>query len=116
MQPVKEQRRSTRGKRHSKAGVNDLPAHLQSSMTLQQDKLLSQEQIEAIENHAEDEIKSLYLPKLISGEWCGTMNLTEPHAGSDVGALTTKAESNRDGTYAITGQKIYISWADAGEL
>ena len=59
-----------------------------------------------------DEIKALYLPKLISGEWTGTMNLTEPQAGSDVGALTTKAVPNGDGTYAITGQKIYISWGD----
>ena len=58
------------------------------------------------------QIKSLYLPKLISGEWTGTMNLTEPQAGSDVGALSSKAVDNGDGTYAITGQKIYISWGD----
>jgi alkylation response protein AidB-like acyl-CoA dehydrogenase len=57
-------------------------------------------------------MKALYLPKLISGVWCGTMNLTEPQAGSDVGALTSRAVPNGDGTYAITGQKIYITWAD----
>ena len=81
-------------------------------LALQLNPLMSQGQIEALEHHASDEIKALYLPKLISGEWCGTMNLTEPQAGSDVGALRTKAKPNGDGSYAITGQKIYISWAD----
>ncbi|WP_223423211.1 acyl-CoA dehydrogenase [Tateyamaria pelophila] len=81
-------------------------------LSLQLAPLMSQGQIEALEHHASDAIKDLYLPKLISGEWSGTMNLTEPQAGSDVGALTTKAEDNGDGTYAITGQKIYISWGD----
>lgn len=81
-------------------------------LSLQLNPLMTQGQIEALEHHASDAIKSLYLPKLISGEWCGTMNLTEPQAGSDVGALRSKAEPNGDGTYAITGQKIYISWAD----
>jgi alkylation response protein AidB-like acyl-CoA dehydrogenase len=70
---------------------------------------MSQGQIEALEHHASAEIKALYLPKLISGEWTGTMNLTEPQAGSDVGALSTKAEMNSDGTYRVSGQKIYIS-------
>ncbi|MEM6934308.1 MAG: acyl-CoA dehydrogenase, partial [Pseudomonadota bacterium] len=74
--------------------------------------LMSQGQIEALETHASEDLQSLYLPKLISGEWTGTMNLTEPQAGSDVGALSSKAEPNGDGTYAITGQKIYISWGD----
>ena len=74
--------------------------------------LLTQGQIEALEHHGSDEIKATYLPKLISGEWTGTMNLTEPQAGSDVGALKAKAERNGDGTYAISGQKIFISWAD----
>jgi len=73
---------------------------------------MTQGQIEALEHHASEEIKALYLPKLISGEWCGTMNLTEAQAGSDVGALRTRAEPNGDGTYGITGQKIYISWGD----
>ena len=74
--------------------------------------LMNQGQIDALENHANDHIKNTFLPKLNSGEWTGTMNLTEPHAGSDVGALTTKAEKNVDGSYAITGQKIYISWGE----
>ncbi|NOD64084.1 MULTISPECIES: acyl-CoA dehydrogenase [unclassified Ruegeria] len=81
-------------------------------LSLQVAPLMSQGQIEALEHHASEELKALYLPKLMSGEWSGTMNLTEPQAGSDVGALTTKAEPNGDGTYAITGQKIYISWGD----
>ncbi|MDG1281697.1 MAG: acyl-CoA dehydrogenase [Pseudorhodobacter sp.] len=81
-------------------------------LALQLNPLMTQGQIEALEHHASDEIKALYIPKLISGEWCGTMNLTEPQAGSDVGALRTKAEPMADGTYAITGQKIYITWAD----
>jgi len=74
--------------------------------------LMTQGQIEALEHHASEKIKAIYLPKLVSGEWCGTMNLTEAQAGSDVGALSSKAEDNGDGTYAITGQKIYISWGD----
>ena len=74
--------------------------------------LMNQGQIDALENHANEKIKNIFLPKLNSGEWTGTMNLTEPQAGSDVGALTTKAEINSDGSYAITGQKIYISWGE----
>ena len=81
-------------------------------LSLQLNPLMTQGQIEALEHHASDEIKAVYLPKLISGTWCGTMNLTEPQAGSDVGALRSTAKDNGDGTYAITGQKIYISWGD----
>ena len=81
-------------------------------LSLQLNPLMTQGQIEALEHHASDELKATYLPKLISGEWNGTMNLTEPQAGSDVGALRSKAEPNGDGTYAVTGQKIYISWGD----
>ena len=81
-------------------------------LALQLCPLLSQGQIEALEHHASDTLKDLYLPKLISGEWTGTMNLTEPQAGSDVGALRTRAVDNGDGTYAITGQKIFITWGD----
>ena len=81
-------------------------------LSLQLNPLMTQGQIEALEHHASDQIKAVYLPKLISGEWCGTMNLTEPQAGSDVGALRAKAEPNSDGSYAISGQKIYISWGD----
>jgi len=90
--------------------VNEMMAG--ACLSLQLNPLMSQGQIEALEHHASDALKELYLPKLISGEWCGTMNLTEPQAGSDVGALRSKAVPNGDGTYAVTGQKIYISWAD----
>jgi acyl-CoA dehydrogenase len=81
-------------------------------LSLQLNPLMTQGQIEALEHHASDAIKDVYIPKLISGAWCGTMNLTEPQAGSDVGALRSKAEPNGDGSYAISGQKIYISWGD----
>ncbi|MCE8520763.1 acyl-CoA dehydrogenase [Ruegeria pomeroyi] len=90
--------------------VNDMMSG--ACLSLQLAPLMSQGQIEALEHHASDAIKELYLPKLISGEWSGTMNLTEPQAGSDVGALSSKAEPNGDGTYAVTGQKIFISWGD----
>ncbi|SEW39017.1 hypothetical protein SAMN04488515_2542 [Cognatiyoonia koreensis] len=90
--------------------VNEMLAS--ACLSLQLNPLMCQGQIEALEHHASDEIKDLYLPKLISGEWAGTMNLTEPQAGSDVGALRSKAEPNGDGSYAVSGQKIYISWAD----
>ncbi|MGL4237066.1 acyl-CoA dehydrogenase [Tabrizicola sp.] len=82
-------------------------------ISLQLKPLLSKGQIEALEHHASDEIKALYLPKLTSGEWSGTMNLTEPHAGTDVGALRSKAEPKGDGTYAISGQKIFITWGES---
>jgi hypothetical protein len=82
-------------------------------LALQLKPLLSKGQIEALEHHASDAIKALYLPRLTSGEWSGTMNLTEPHAGTDVGALRTKAEPLGDGTYAISGQKIFITWGDS---
>ena len=81
-------------------------------LALQLCPLLSQGQIEALEHHASPEMQALYLPRLVSGEWTGTMNLTEPQAGSDVGALTTRAEPRGDGTHAITGQKIFITWGD----
>ena len=90
--------------------VNDMMSA--SCLSLQLCPLMTQGQIEALEHHASDTLKDLYLPKLISGEWAGTMNLTEPQAGSDVGALSSKAEDNGDGTYAVTGQKIFISWGD----
>ena len=90
--------------------VNDMMSG--ACLALQLNPLMTQGQIDALAHHASEELQSLYLPKLISGEWSGTMNLTEPQAGSDVGALTSKAEPQADGTYAITGQKIYISWGD----
>lgn len=74
--------------------------------------MLSFGAVEALLAHGTDEQKQTYLPKLVAGDWTGTMNLTEPQAGSDVGALTTKAVPNADGSYAITGQKIYITWGD----
>jgi len=81
-------------------------------LSLSLNPLMTQGQIEALEAHASDAIKALYLPKLVSGAWSGTMNLTEAGAGSDVGALRTKAVDNGDGSFAITGQKIFISWGD----
>ncbi len=74
--------------------------------------LLTQGAIEALLHYGNDELKQRYLPKMVTGEWAGTMNLTEPQAGSDVGALTTKAVPRGDGTYAISGQKIYITFGD----
>ncbi|MCA0869200.1 acyl-CoA dehydrogenase [Seohaeicola saemankumensis] len=92
------------------AAVNEMMSS--ACLSLELAPLMSQGQIEALEHHASDALKELYLPKLISGEWTGTMNLTEPQAGSDVGALSSKAVPNGDGTYAVSGQKIYISWGD----
>ncbi|MHA7774073.1 acyl-CoA dehydrogenase [Roseibium sp. M-1] len=68
--------------------------------------------IEAMEKHASEELKAKYLEKLVSGEWMGTMNLTEPQAGSDLNALKAKAERHGDGTYRIFGQKIFITYGD----
>ncbi|WP_022981476.1 acyl-CoA dehydrogenase C-terminal domain-containing protein [Ideonella sp. B508-1] len=73
---------------------------------------LSHGAYEALHAHGTDEQKKTYLPKLVSGEWTGTMCLTEPHCGTDLGLLRTKAEPQADGSYKITGQKIFIS---AGE-
>jgi alkylation response protein AidB-like acyl-CoA dehydrogenase len=74
--------------------------------------LLTQGAIDAIAAHGSEELKRTYLPKMVSGEWSGTMNLTEPHAGSDVGALTTKAIKQPDGTYRIFGTKIFITYGE----
>ncbi|WP_432698207.1 acyl-CoA dehydrogenase [Marinobacterium sp. YM272] len=67
--------------------------------------------IDALEHHGSDTLKSIWLEKLISGEWTGTMNLTEPDAGSDLAALKTRAEPEGD-HYLIQGQKIFITWGD----
>lgn len=83
-----------------------------SCLSLQIAPLMNQGQIETLEHHASDALKDLYIPKLMRGEWSATMNLTEPQAGTDVGALTSKAVDNGDGTYAVSGQKIFISWGD----
>ncbi len=74
--------------------------------------LLTQGAIEALAAHGSNELKNTYLPKLISGEWTGTMNLTEPQAGSDVGALTAKATPQPDGSYLIEGTKIFITYGE----
>ena len=74
--------------------------------------MLSLGAIEALDHHGSDRQKALYLPKLVSGEWTGTMNLTEPQAGSDLAALTTMATPDGDGGWRITGQKIFITWGD----
>ena len=74
--------------------------------------LLTQGAIHAIEAGGSDALKAAYLPKMISGAWTGTMNLTEPHAGSDLSVLTSKAERHGDGGYRITGTKIFISYGD----
>lgn len=66
----------------------------------------------AIYAHGSAEQKATYLPKMVSCEWTGTMNLTEPHCGTDLGLMRTKAEPQEDGSYAITGQKIFISAGD----
>ena len=74
--------------------------------------LLTTGAVYLMQHHCSDEQLQTYVPKLVSGEWAGTMNLTEPQAGSDVGAVTTKAIPQDDGTYRITGQKIYITFGE----
>jgi len=68
--------------------------------------------IEALNHHASDELKAVYLPKMSTGEWTGTMNLTEPQAGSDLAQVRTKAQPHGDGSYRISGQKIFITWGE----
>jgi alkylation response protein AidB-like acyl-CoA dehydrogenase len=74
--------------------------------------LLTQGAIDMLMHHGSEEHKETFLRKMVTGEWTGTMNLTEPHAGSDVGASTTKAVPAGDGTYRITGTKIFISFGE----
>ena len=74
--------------------------------------LLTQGAIDALMHHGSEEQRQTYLPKMLTGEWTGTMNLTEPQAGSDVGALTTKAEPVGDGSFRLTGQKIFITYGE----
>jgi alkylation response protein AidB-like acyl-CoA dehydrogenase len=74
--------------------------------------MLSFGAIEALAHHGSDDLKVRYLPKLVSGEWTGTMNLTEPQAGSDVGALKSRAEPRGDGSFSITGTKIFITFGE----
>ncbi len=68
--------------------------------------------ISAINFHGSEEQKAKFLPKLVSGEWTGTMNLSEPQSGSDLGTITTKAEPQEDGTYKITGTKVWITFGE----
>src|SRR5690606_21996349 len=63
----------------------------------------------SLHSHADEELKRKYLPKLVEGVWTGTMNLTEPHCGTDLGLLRTKAVPQEDGSYKISGSKIFIS-------
>ena len=74
--------------------------------------LLTTGAVEALDQHGSEELKSVFLEKLVSGEWTGTMNLTEPHAGSDLSALKTRAEPAGDGTYRVFGQKIFITFGE----
>ena len=73
---------------------------------------LSAGAISAINFHGSQEQKDKFLPKLVSGEWTGTMNLSEPQSGSDLGTITTKAEPQEDGTYKITGTKVWITFGE----
>jgi acyl-CoA dehydrogenase len=68
--------------------------------------------VEALEAHASEAIRAKYLPRMVSGEWMGSMNLTEPNAGSDLGVMKTRAERKSDGTYRIFGQKIFITYGE----
>jgi alkylation response protein AidB-like acyl-CoA dehydrogenase len=85
---------------------------ISANMALMMYPGLTQGAIAAIVTHGTDEQKTTWLPRLIEGSWTGTMNLTEPHCGTDLGLLRSKAVPNGDGTYRISGQKIFIS---AGE-
>ena len=83
-----------------------------ANMAFSLNPLLTMGAIEALNAHGSEALKATYLPKMISGEWTGTMNLTEPSAGSDLSVLRSKAERAGDGTYRITGQKIFITYGE----
>ena len=83
-----------------------------SNMSFSLCPLLTHGAIDAISHHADETLRETYLPKMITGEWTGTMNLTEPQAGSDVGALTSRAVPADDGTWRITGTKIFITYGE----
>ncbi|WP_395515670.1 acyl-CoA dehydrogenase C-terminal domain-containing protein [Pseudorhizobium flavum] len=85
-----------------------------ANMSLMMYPGLTQGAIAAILVHGSDEQKQTYLPKMVEGTWSGTMNLTEPHCGTDLGLLRTKAVPNGDGSYKISGQKIFISAGEHG--
>jgi acyl-CoA dehydrogenase len=83
-----------------------------ANMALSLCPLLTQGAIEAVSHHGSDQLRHTYLPRMLTGEWPGTMNLTEPQAGSDVGAVRTRAEPAGDGTWRISGQKIFITYGE----
>lgn len=83
-----------------------------ANMSFSLGPMLTTGAVYALMHHGNDEQQQKYLPKMVTGEWSGTMNLTEPQAGSDVGAVTAKAVPDTDGTYRLTGQKIYITYGD----
>jgi acyl-CoA dehydrogenase len=83
-----------------------------ANMALSLCPLLTQGAIEALLHHGSDELRHTYLPRMLTGEWPGTMNLTEPQAGSDVGAVRTRAEPVGDGSWRISGQKIFITYGE----
>lgn len=83
-----------------------------SSMAFMLGPMLTIGAIEAINAHASDALKDKYLPKMISGEWMGSMNLTEPGAGTDLGSMKSRAERRPDGTYRVFGQKIFITYGE----
>ena len=86
--------------------------HVSANLAFNMYQGLTNGAYEAIHAHASNELKAKFLPKMVTCEWTGTMNLTEPHCGTDLGLMRTKAEPQADGTYKVTGQKIFIS---AGE-
>ena len=91
---------------------NAVTEMMNSNIGFQLCPMLSNGGMEAMAAHATEEQKEKYLRKVITGEWSATMNLTEPHAGSDVGNIRAKAEPQGDGSYKITGTKIYITYGD----
>ena len=74
--------------------------------------MLTHGAVEALQRHGSEELKAIYIGKLVNGQWTGTMNLTEPEAGSDLGAVRTKAIKQDDGSYRLFGTKIFITWGD----
>lgn len=93
-------------------GVATLEMVQSANMAFGLGPMLTYGAIEVLLVHGTEAQRETYLPKLLNGEWSATMNLTEPQAGSDVGALRTKAEPNGDGSWAVSGQKIFITWGE----
>ncbi len=83
-----------------------------ANMAFSLNPLLTTGAVHLLTHHGSEEQRARYLPRMVTGEWAGTMNLTEPQAGSDVGAVAARAELAGDGSYRITGQKIYITYGD----